>query len=1226
MRRSPRSFFVLTIAVLTSAVLTVSHSSTPAEALTSKIWLNRAPIGQRLAGAAVSADGQIGFVASSHSFFQDPPMEKARVWRSTNYGAQWTELTTFPLGTWDAVAVSNNGQRVVALGTVAQSASKSVMISMDQGDTWIDKPLAQSVSINDIDISPDGNFIALATSGGIYLSNYSNSSWTDWTNRHSTFIFPSETEPSSLNLSRLVIGKEANNSAFVIHAIHSGSHLYTESHDGQQGVTQSSWLPSSGSLLSDIAASDNGDVVIASSSASPSAIIHVSNDSGSTWTSQSTTGQTNSFVSVAVSGDGSRCVVAGYNNPLLESTCSTTSTWNAITGFPVSSWSTQPWLALALSTTGSHFLAGTEKSASQAVFVQMNTPAPVITNLDYRGILSAEIILAPETGGGTLWIIGNYFYDVTSITIGGTAVSNYTHENDTMISVELPARSPGPTDVVVTTAHGTNTLAGVLQYYPLAPPTVTSTSQSTGSFLGRTPVTFTGDGLGEVTEVRIGGRLATITEQSRNELIIRTPANRIGLMNITMSNSLGNLVMTDAWTSTWESRSLEPEWATFDGTNRSPIEYAGNETGVSAIIPDDDNGFYVFGNFEELNGERGTDYAAHWTGTSWEPVGEDGNGFSVFDLGGSPSTSLFGGQGILTAVRDNAGGIWVGGEFEVNGQPANIARINPGYGEWWVPSTVPDGRVTSITPVGVDVIVGGDFGPLGGVPTSSRLARLSPGDDGVWSFSDDGVWSGLGSDGSGASAIKNDGLLTGSINKTVQSVVSTQNGSLLVGGSFRLASTTTGQDILVEFNGTTWRSVLQSTEKEVVTSLTRGSINGVETVVVSVCKQPNDSNSFESGRVISIVGETVTTVGSFNGCVRDVAIVGDAIVAAGWFDSLMEADVETTTLRNLALFHNSNWQNLNARVNLDNVIVYNDYHLAVSTYQNDSRIGRITGGEYIARYGPLNELIGRDIPLAVSNVSSVRVGDTINVTVTGTSFSAETEATINGRPVDNLIVTAPSTLTFTAPWSNTDRQITIYGRTETVSATLTPPQLPSGNTSVNTTTLPSNDTIRTLPTAKLFKTKTPLSPKSSLTVKVGGFVGGEEVWFIVASTPRQIGSATAGADGTVRSKVKLPSNLVGKHTFVVWSPQTRRGVRQSITIFMTVKSKKTKTITSILKSHGISVPKKSVTAVSVRTKQTCALRSPTVLQGRAKGKCHITMRITPPKGKAITRNISLVIT
>jgi len=263
--------------------------------------------------------------------------------------------------------------------------------------------------------------------------------------------------------------------------------------------------------------------------------------------------------------------------------------------------------------------------------------------------------------------------------------------------------------------------------------------------------------------------------------------------------------------------------------------------------------------------------------------------------------------------------------------------------------------------------------------------------------------------------------------------------------------------------------------------------------------------------------------------------------------------------------------------------------------------------------------------LAISNVSSVRDGDIVNVTVSGTSFSAETEATISGRPVDNLIVTAPSTLRFTAPWSNTDRQIIVYGRTEMISATLTPPQQPGGGTSVNTATLPSNDTIRTLPTAKLFKTKAPLSPKSSLTVNVGGFVGGKEVWFIVASTPRRIGSVTAGADGTVRSKIKLPSNIVGKHTLVVWSPQTGQGVRQSITIFMTVKSSKTKTIASILKSHGVSVPKKSVITVSVRTKQTCAMRSLTVLQGRAKGKCQITVRITPPKGKSTTRSISLII-
>lgn len=1214
----PRRAVLFVVASITAtSFISITQTPNAANASTNQIWLNTPPNGQRLAGAAVSGNGEIGFVASSHSNNQYPANETATVWRTTNYGSQWVALANFPLGSWEAVATSNDGQRVVVLGTKAASATKSVMISMDRGDSWTDKPLSGSATVNDVDITPNGLHIALATSEGIFLSRYDGTTWTDWVNNHSTFTFPSDQTPSTLDLSRVVITNNTDVSAFQVHAIHQSSRVYMQNHDGQQGVTQSSWTPQSANLLSDIAASDNGSTVIVGSggSADTSATIFISDDDGDTWTNQSTTNQTNGFVSVAVSGDGSRCLVAGYGNPLLESTCTSSSTWVATSGVVP-----QPWLALAVSINGSYLIGGTEKYSSSSVYVQMDTPAPAISNLQYRDTTSNEVVYAPATGGGTLVINGQYFYDVLSITIGGTAVPSFTRENDSVISLELPAGSPGIVDVVVTSEHGQGTLTGVLQYYALVAPTVTSVSRSSGSFLGNTEVTFIGDGLAEVSEVRIGNRRAQIGEQSRLQLTIWTPENRIGLMNITMTSALGTLVINDAWTSTWQSRSIEPEWSTFDGSSTSPVDYGGNETGVSAIIPDDENGFYVFGNFEEMDGVRGADFAAHWNGSSWNPIGEDGNGWSVFSLGGSPSRSLFGGQGILTATRTTDGSIWVGGEFEVDGEPANIARTSPPYTDWWVPSVVPNRRVTSITPVGNDVIVGGDFDAIAGVPTSSRIARLSP--------SETGTWSGLGSDGSGGSAIFGDGLLSGSINRTVQSVLSNETGSIFIGGSFRLPSTTTGHDILAEFNGSTWRSILHSTEKEVVSSLQRGVLNGVETIVVGMCAQESDSSSIRSGRIVTIVGETVTNIASFNGCVRDVDVVGDAIVAAGWFDNLVVDGVSTTALRNLALFHDSTWQNLGARAELDNVLVYDDYSLAVSTYQTDSRIGRIDGAEYLARYGPLTELIGRNTTLGISNISAVRAGDNVNVTVTGTNYSSELEATLDGRPVENLEITTPDTLRFTAPWSDLDRSLIIYGRTETISRTLSPPRTPDPPLESQTITpsLPSTQSIRALPTAKLFTTKKTLSPNSSLRVAANGFVGGEEVWIILASTPRRLASATVNGDGTVSHTIKLPSNFAGKHTLVVWSPTTGRGVRQTITILVSVKAKKTKTVSSILKANGISVPKKSKISVSIHTRKTCRLNSRTVVRGISKGICRISVKISPPKGKSSTKKISLSIT
>ena len=1216
----PRRAIIFLVAMMASTVIVGVQTPRPADALTTTIWLNRTPNYQRLADSALSSDGSVGFLASTHSFGLDT---SAQVWRSTNSGNSWSTSGNIPAGSWESVATSGDGNSVVALGRKNAASTKSVMVSLDGGDTWEEKTPTDAGTIHDVDVTVDGSHIALATSAGVELSS---DGGVTWTNTHETFAFPDQSE-GPLSLYRLEIGK-TNTSEIVIHANLGNYAVYTEIHG--TSITQSGWIPGNSQMISDVVASDHGDVVLAVSPGSSSgATIFLSRDRGSNWTTTEAPGLQNSFTRVAVSGDGTRRIALGYGNPLIESRGSNDSTWTAIETVQ-----DYPWMSPSLSSTGTHFLIGTERMAATA-FMQIPTPAPSISGLRYRGVSDSPMFV-PAPGGGELMIEGNFFYDLNSVSIGGVSVTEFTRVSDTQITLTLPARSAGPVDVIVTSDHGVGTLAGILEYYQLVAPSITQVSITQGHFVGGSEVTFTGDGFAEVTRVRFGDRNATIVSQSRNEMTVTTPVNRIGVMDITVTNPTGTTILDDAWVSTWVSRSEEPVWSTIHGSSNNPFNYGGPSDGVSSVISDGDGGFYVFGNFEELGDQRGADYAAHWDGISFRPIGEDANGYSAFNRGGSPSTSLFGGQGILTAIRTDTGSLWVGGEFEVEGRPANIARYDSFYGSWWVPSVVPDGRVTSITAVGNDVIVGGDFGALTGVPSSSRLARLTP--------VNDGVWSGIGSDGAGGSAIKNNGSLFGDATKTVQDVLVGSNGSVLAAGSFQLASTTSGHDLVAEFDGATWRTVLPSTGLDVATSLTHGVIDGVNTTVVGVCTQTSDGVEFDRGRVVTIANGVATTIGIFNDCVRDVAIVGDAIIAAGWFGWLVVDGVTTVRLRNLALFQDSGWTNLNARVPLDSLAVFDGYHLAVSSYQTDSRIASISGGQHMARVGPIRDLVGRATPLTVASVVSAKTDDGVAVTITGTGFTSETDVALENRPAENLVITSETSLRFTAPWSDNNRNVAIYGRAASVSATLNPPsaqrvtESPVQGTSsspqessaatktVTTGTLPTSALIRKFPTARLVPTGTRLHPKAPLKITASGFSPSEEVWFIVASTPRRVGSALAASDGTVSSKVTLPSNLVGQHTLIAWSPTTGRGVRQPITISMTLKAKRATTASTLLKKHNIAIPKKSSLKLSSQTPKTCRATSSIRLTTRTKGTCRVTITITPQKGKASTKRLSIIVT
>ena len=111
----------------------------------------------------------------------------------------------------------------------------------------------------------------------------------------------------------------------------------------------------------------------------------------------------------------------------------------------------------------------------------------------------------------------------------------------------------------------------------------------------------------------------------------------------------------------------------------------------------------------------------------------------------------------------------------------------------------------------------------------------------------------------------------------------------------------------------------------------------------------------------------------------------------------------------------------------------------------------------------------------------------------------------------------------------------------------------------STTTLPSVTTTVPAPAESVVldlpKSSQPLLADTALAVgekvsiEFGGFVPGEYVQLIVASTPQIIATGQADSLGRIRLSGALPSNLAnGQHNLALYAPVSGRGVRQPITV------------------------------------------------------------------------------
>ena len=1187
MRRATRPTILLIVALLAATVGITAPGGSNAEALTTEIWTDVAPRNQRVQGATLSADGSKGYIASTHNSGDNTT---ARIWRSTDGALTWAVSGDIPAGSWQSVATDSTGTKVVALGLLPSATAQSIHVSLDGGTTWMDRtpssaPTLSSGTQSAVDISADGSTIALATTSGVLVSTDNGVTWA--------------ATPITAGVSGVVLA--VDNTGLLINAFDGGGLR-------QSRLTGSETIGYQPGGINNFAVSDDAQVILLVAGGTP-VTTHLTLNGGSLWRSadQSSIGN-NGLAPVAVSGDGSRRAVAAYGGDVAESTGADRAdsnggdaTWAAAS---TGAYSPRSWMSLAYSADGSRMIGGSE---GPRIVVRRDTPAPAVeagiefevglvggaitvygsyfydvssvtvggraatftvVNQGQIGVTvpagtagSADLVITtahgsvtaanaivyratpPPTidgwdvedgetpgwsgvdvgldGGVGMYLYGDNFVDVTSITVGGRAVTDYEVADAWELSLVLPPGDPGVADLVLTTAHGSTTLSGIIEYHGGSRPTIDELGATSGSHRGGTVVLINGAGLNDTTEVLFGENAAEFEAISPRFLYAITPPNRIGLMDISITNASGTTVLTDAWHSQWAAQPYSPEWTQI---GPEPDTDADPPRDVTTVLPDGTGGFYLLGDFDDAGDLDEADLIVRWTGTAWAAVGDDGSGDGRLNSTGEGG--VFYGSGVRTAAFDGDGHLWVGGAFELDGREVNIARFDPASGTWWAPSTVPDDIVETIGFDGATVIIGGDFGPLTGVPASSRIARLDPATD---------TWSAIGSDGSGGPAINGDGAIyNNGGQRTVHVVERDTDGSLLVGGSFRLSTTTRSHDMLARFDGTTWTTLLSSGDSEMVTSVVRSDVDGVDSVVAGVCTLYDPTDSW-NGRVVAIppTGPTIT-LGYFDDCVRDVAVVGDALVVAGWFRSLGSVDVYggSVDMNRIAVYRDGAWTDIGATADIrdmDDVTILDGYRLAAATSWDPA-----------VQLGSIAHLVGRAEGFSVTGHTAVEDGSTVTVTVTGTGFTDRTDATIANRPVAGLEIVSSTQLRFTTTTSNAPRTVIVFGDTEAATFTLSPPTPPPP--------LPSIDTIGSFPTRTLVAPGAVLTPGAPLTVTADGFVPGEEVWIIIASEPRLLGTGIVGADGLLSVGVLLPTDLLGEHTIIVWSPTTGRGVRQPITI------------------------------------------------------------------------------
>ncbi|MDT4926926.1 MAG: hypothetical protein QOG01_4639 [Pseudonocardiales bacterium] len=142
-------------------------------------------------------------------------------------------------------------------------------------------------------------------------------------------------------------------------------------------------------------------------------------------------------------------------------------------------------------------------------------------------------------GGTRVVIQGTGFSHITGVYFGGVRATGLDVLSYGRIAVHAPPHAVGRVAVRVFTTHGNSSATGAYFTY-VAPPTVTSTTPTSGPTAGATLITVHGTDFTQVRQVTVGSAAAQLVKViSSTSLQVVTPAHVAGSVSVRVTTSYG---------------------------------------------------------------------------------------------------------------------------------------------------------------------------------------------------------------------------------------------------------------------------------------------------------------------------------------------------------------------------------------------------------------------------------------------------------------------------------------------------------------------------------------------------------------------------------------------------------------------------------------------------------------------------------------------------------------
>ena len=223
------------------------------------------------------------------------------IYTSSDSGVTWIERTNSVSRNWTSIVSSADGTKLAASG------GGYISTSSDSGVTWIRRSNAGYKNWANMASSSDGTkLVAVVTDGYVYTSNDSGVTWSEKTGLGSRRWYAVASSADGLKLV-IADGEDAG-------------YIYTSTDGGESWKIRNNYKQSTYSNLNmwrGLASSDDG-INLAIIGTQPTGVfgkyisyIYTSNDSGATWTEQSSSQSSNIVYSISLSSDGSKISMGG---------------------------------------------------------------------------------------------------------------------------------------------------------------------------------------------------------------------------------------------------------------------------------------------------------------------------------------------------------------------------------------------------------------------------------------------------------------------------------------------------------------------------------------------------------------------------------------------------------------------------------------------------------------------------------------------------------------------------------------------------------------------------------------------------------------------------------------------------------------------------------------------------------------------------------------------------